>query len=77
MALRKMEQDQVSTFERVFFPGYRRAPDRSLFRTHPQTGERVRRLLELAGLEERLAPQESEVAVPWPQRPGWYVRGLR
>jgi heat shock protein HtpX len=83
MALRKMEQSEANIFERVFFPGYRRAPDPSVFRTHPQTQERVRRLLELTDLEQLPTPQELEARIPWtvhrpgrPQRPGWYIRGL-
>jgi heat shock protein HtpX len=55
LALRKMEQNQASVFERIFFPGYRRAPDPSLFRTHPQTDERVRRLI---GLTEPAGERE-------------------
>jgi heat shock protein HtpX len=84
MALRKMEQNEASILERVFFPGYRRAPDPSMFRTHPQTDERVRRLLELTDLEQLPTPQELEGRIPWtvhklnrPQRPGWTIHGLR
>jgi heat shock protein HtpX len=83
-ALRKMEQHEANTFERMLFPGYRRAPTPSLFRMHPQTDERVRRLLELTDLEQLPAPQEPEGRISWPvhreqrpQRPGWYIRGLR
>jgi heat shock protein HtpX len=82
MALNKMEQHEGGAWEQIL-PGYRRRPDGSLLRTHPQTGERVRRLLELGGLEALPAPQAPEVRIPvpprgesTPRRPGWTIRGL-
>ena len=45
-ALAKLENLSASFMERVFLPG-RRMPEPSLFRTHPSTEERIRRLLEL------------------------------
>ncbi len=45
-ALMKIERAQGGWLERVFMPG-RRVPVPSLLRTHPETEERVRRLMEL------------------------------
>jgi len=45
-ALAKLERRQGRFWEEVILPG-RRMPDPSLLRTHPPSGERVRRLLEL------------------------------
>ncbi|NNF25865.1 MAG: M48 family metalloprotease, partial [Gemmatimonadetes bacterium] len=53
-ALAKMERYQGGFFEQIVLPG-RRVPEPSLLRTHPETEDRVRRLLEL---EER-QPEES------------------
>lgn len=47
-ALLKLERQQGRIWETVLLPG-RKNPDPSLLRTHPPTGERVRRLTELAG----------------------------
>ena len=52
-ALVKMERYQRGWISRIFFPGYReRQP--SVLRTHPQTKERVERLLEL--IDKRYEP---------------------
>lgn len=45
-ALDKLEASQGRLWERILLPG-RRVPDPSLLRSHPPTGERVRRLLEV------------------------------
>lgn len=45
-ALGKIEQRHASLWQRILLPGYR-DPQPSLLRTHPDTAERVRRLLEL------------------------------
>lgn len=45
-ALGKIEQHHGSLWQRIIFPGYR-DPEPSLLRTHPDTGERIQRLLEL------------------------------
>lgn len=42
-ALQKLERYQRGLWEQILFPGYR-LPEPSLLRTHPPTGERVRRL---------------------------------
>jgi heat shock protein HtpX len=82
-ALVKLERLQAGLFERIFLPG-RRIPDPSLLRTHPETGERVRRLLELeharAG-EPRPAAEPVTLAGPaWQSRPlqppRWHPSGL-
>ncbi len=54
-ALAKMERIQRGWLQRIF-PVGRRVPSLSLFRTHPETEERIQRLLELE-------------ATPQPQRP--------
>jgi len=45
-ALDRLERHQGRFWERILMPG-RRAPDPSLLRTHPDTAERIERLLEL------------------------------
>ena len=69
-ALRKMEAYQSGIWKRILMPGGG-GPNPSLFRTHPATGERVRRLLELveggrpaASLPAASLPHESPVYVP-------------
>jgi heat shock protein HtpX len=47
-ALQKLEFYQSGWLRRFFLPGYR-SPQASLFRTHPQTAERVERLRSLQG----------------------------
>lgn len=47
-ALSKLERQQGRFWEQILMPG-QRVPDPSLLRTHPETGERIRRLLELRG----------------------------
>ena len=86
-ALEKLEYYQASPWERLFMPG-RRVPDPSLLRTHPPTGERVRRLLELRQREplprpvaDRLmiaAPRDpfGFLAEDLPLRPRWHISGL-
>lgn len=51
-ALLKLERQQGRIWESILAPG-RNVPDPSLLRTHPPTGERVRRLMALAGHERR------------------------
>lgn len=45
-ALRKLERQQSGMWEEILLPG-RRIPDPSVLRTHPDTEERVRRLMAL------------------------------
>ena len=47
-ALRKIEYYQGAWYERIFMPN-RRLPDPSLLRTHPQSDDRIERLLVLTG----------------------------
>ena len=78
-ALEKLERLQVGGWERILFPG-RGMPDPSLLRTHPPTGERVRRLLALrppagehaAAQPVRLAHHLPVVETP----PRWRPTGL-
>jgi heat shock protein HtpX len=56
-ALRKMACYETNARGQVLIPGYR-TPDPSLFRTHPQTEDRVRRLFELAGLARSHGAEE-------------------
>ncbi|MDX6750951.1 zinc metalloprotease HtpX [Geminicoccaceae bacterium 1502E] len=69
-ALARLERQQGRYWEEILLPG-RRMPEPSLLRTHPPTGERVRRLLEL---EERpdLAPSPALRLAPghWVHRAG-------
>ena len=46
-ALAKMERYQGGWLARIFFPGHRE-PQPSILRTHPQTQERIKRLLDLS-----------------------------
>ncbi|MCW8908967.1 MAG: zinc metalloprotease HtpX [Sedimenticola sp.] len=46
-ALGKIEQQNISLWQRILIPGYR-DPEPSVLRTHPDTSERIQRLLKLA-----------------------------
>jgi len=83
-ALRKIEALQVGFLERLLLPG-RRIPEPSLLRTHPDTGDRVRRLLELEEELEAAAtpaavvsswPDHDLPALPLSQLPRWRWTGL-
>lgn len=80
-ALHKMERLQGGFLERIFLPG-RRIPEPSLLRTHPETEERVSRLLEL---EDKDRPDLAGATPPLHRVPGdprrlpqpsWHVTGL-
>lgn len=60
-ALEKMERYQGGVLERIFMPG-RREPHPSILRTHPETGERVRRLREVARDSGVWEPVHGEIA---------------
>lgn len=62
-ALVKLERVQGGLFERIFMPG-RRVPDPSLLRTHPQTEERVKRLLELEAHPDAELRAQSPIQIP-------------
>ncbi|MCF8063580.1 MAG: M48 family metalloprotease [Deltaproteobacteria bacterium] len=84
-ALERMERRQSGFLERLFLPG-RRDPHPSLLRTHPETGERVRRLRELdtqARSRRPLADALRSRATGMPEHmqrversPRWHVGGL-
>lgn len=82
-ALVKIEHMQGGWLERVLLPG-RRVPVPSILRTHPETGERVRRLMQIK--PKRTVPDwirdsdnvdlRSELGRPVERRPRWHVSGL-
>ena len=80
-ALAKMERYQGGFMEQIFLPG-RRVPDPSLLRTHPDTKERIERLLELEPRAERTTPLPASVLTatglgPTGVRgPRWRVPGM-
>ena len=81
-ALAKIERAQGSWMERVFLPG-RGVPDPSLLRTHPDTAERIRRLMELkASLGPSRAPYPERpvhldgLGGPVQRPPSWHISGL-
>jgi heat shock protein HtpX len=89
-ALVKLERFQGGLLETLFLPG-RRLPDPSLLRTHPNTEERIQRLLSLEERPEILGRELERVGGPaisagrqqtfqsWPppaRPPRWHVTGL-
>ncbi|MGC9520701.1 MAG: zinc metalloprotease HtpX [Anaerolineae bacterium] len=81
-ALAKMERQEAGLLRRVLLPGYR-VPDPSLFRTHPETEERIQRLLELRDLPhervtlEDVRADELPADLPEPRtHPRWHITGL-
>jgi heat shock protein HtpX len=81
-ALQKIETYRVSFWDRVFMPG-RHMPDPSVFRTHPDTGERIERILSLRKPErpvldypmfDQFIPPEHLSAMV--RRPRRYISGL-
>ena len=80
-ALEKIERFQGRLWERIFLPG-RRVPDPSLLRSHPDTQERIHRLLSLRGaVPETIVVEPSQIALPlgFPSvslQPRWHVSGL-
>lgn len=79
-ALAKLAQYEAGFWQRVLFPG-RRNPHPSALRTHPDTEERIQRLLSLKpaaaqpGFAARTVVLPADV-VPAPHRPRWRVTGL-
>jgi heat shock protein HtpX len=83
-ALKKIERIQGGWLERIFMPG-RRVPEPSLLRTHPQTDERIARLL---ALKQQIPDFDSEMLLdptseltsilgkPIVRVPGWHISGL-
>jgi heat shock protein HtpX len=79
-ALGKMERYQGRVLEQILIPG-QRLPDPSLLRTHPPTGERIRRLLALRADRPALPLAEPGRRGEWPVapaalRPRWQRSGL-
>lgn len=83
-ALEKLERYQGNLLERIFLPG-RKEPNPSVLRTHPDTRERVGRLLAMASTMENDAPLHaagrSGPAVPGGlnevlHRPRWRPMGF-
>jgi heat shock protein HtpX len=83
-ALQKIEHVRGGWLERIFMPG-RRVPEPSLLRTHPQTDERISRLLSLRRQVPRFqAPMlldstpdlTSILGRPIVRLPGWHISGL-
>lgn len=83
-ALVKIENVQGGWLEKLLFPG-RKIPEPSLLRTHPQTEERVRRLMELK-IPEKCHPLQAILsrgpmhdllqAEKIKRRPRWHIGGL-
>lgn len=71
-ALTKIEYSKRGFFSRVLFPGHR-DPNPSVLRTHPDTQERVRRLLSLEEKEMQTHPlhglTEEDIFIPDHERP--------
>lgn len=84
-ALVKLEQRSDSLLERIFLPG-RRLPEPSLLRTHPETGKRLRRLMEFKqdGQSAPLFSPLRHEGIIWNEFPGqpvkriprWHINGL-
>ena len=83
-ALAKIERIQGGWLERILLPG-RRVPEPSLLRTHPDTGERIARLLALKpthrdGIRsmpwDGLSQTRDPFGHPVRRAPRWHVTGL-
>lgn len=67
-ALAKMDRLRRGWLQSILIPG-RRLPEPSLFRTHPDTNERIRRLLELEGSAEQTERPDKGHYRPYPEDP--------
>lgn len=80
MALARIEQYQGGIFERIFFPGRGMPDQQSIFRTHPPTEERIRRLRELVPRSVRGGLADlNPLHDYFPEithRPRWHINGL-
>ncbi len=83
-ALAKIERIQGGWLERVLLPG-RGVPEPSLLRTHPDTGDRIARLMALkaSGQEQgswarlaKLSRDQDAFGRPVKRPPRWHVTGL-
>lgn len=60
-ALKKLEYYRGAFFRQIFLPGYR-VPSPSLFRTHPHTQERIRRLMQIEEVSHTLPREITALA---------------
>jgi heat shock protein HtpX len=80
-ALEKLERYQGRFWEQILMPG-RRVPDPSLLRTHPETADRIERLLALvprpsrSGLPLAGGASVSGMTMPHPGRPRYRLPGI-
>lgn len=83
-ALLKIERVQGGWMERVLLPG-RRIPDPSLLRTHPETSDRIRRLMSLRrdtddatrpGFPATPSDEQVRLRGPVSRPPRWHISGL-
>ncbi|WP_295539286.1 zinc metalloprotease HtpX [uncultured Thiohalocapsa sp.] len=76
-ALDKLERYQGRYWEQIFMPG-RGVPEPSLLRTHPDTADRVRRLMALVPRRPRLPVDHASPVLrrPPPLSPRWRPPGL-
>lgn len=80
-ALEKLERYQGRFWEQILMPG-RRVPDPSLLRTHPETADRIERLLALVPRPSRSGLPFAEdasvpgVGMPQPGRPRYRLPGI-
>ncbi|MET0067107.1 MAG: zinc metalloprotease HtpX [Candidatus Thiodiazotropha sp.] len=83
LALAKIENIQGGWLERVFMPG-RRQPQPSVLRSHPQTDDRIRQLMNLkpgdpGWIDARGGHQDSlhpGLQSPVQRHPRWHINGL-
>jgi len=84
-ALAKMERYQGGLLSRIFLPGHRE-PHPSILRTHPQTEERIKRLLSLSKQKPEISPlphiiEENVFNIPEHMvqirnKPRWRIGGI-
>ena len=83
MALGKLEAYESSFFDILFHRGHHSASTPSILRTHPDTDERIRRLLSLKGSPKRTLnyANDDQFAIPVHyqksiRRPRWHLGGI-
>ena len=84
-ALSKMERYRGGLLSRIFLPG-NREPHPSILRTHPQTQERIKRLLSLSKQKAEISPlshifNDNELNIPEHMieirnKPRWRIGGI-
>ena len=82
MALAKMEKYQSNLLSKILFPGYKE-PYPSLLRTHPETEERIKRLMSLLkrkplfkSLNDLMEYSVPEHLVGISRKPKWRIGGI-